>query len=136
MLREKLDSKLRNYFASIELQGVTVTFLLVFAFLILSANIFRAFTNAQNNSQIYNLELNNFESLKNRNLELKDDLEYFTSDEYKKIFLRETQFLAQPDETIYSTRQRPVYIQERITRFVVKDIVDYSSWWKKIFLGN
>lgn len=112
----------------IDFKDFYITIILFFVILILLANIHRAISNAYSNHLTYSVEINNYEQLKKRNLELKNDLEYYKSDEFKKIFLRESLLLAEEGDKIFITRGKPEFIQEKKIYYKI-DNLDHNYFW-------
>jgi len=124
-IQKRIDIK------SIDYNGALLTLVLLLFIFSFSINIIRGISNAQKNYQIYITEINNYELLKNRNKNLKEDLEYYSSDEFKQIFLRESLLLAEPDSKIFNTRSKPNFIQE-IKRYFNLENYPKSYFWEII----
>ena len=116
---------------NIDYNGILLTLVLLLFIFSFSINIIRGISNAHNNYQIYITEISNYQNLKERNKNLKDDLEYYNSDEFKQIFLRESVLLADPDSKIFNTRSKPNFIQERKYYFNLENY-SKSYFWEVI----
>lgn len=123
-------------FLNIQFKGLFFTFILLLIFLAIFFNVYRSVSNALNNRNIYFKEYENYQLLKIRNESLQKDREFFLSDDYKLIFLRETQNLVKENEFLYSTRRPPVYIQERKFLINLKNLRDNYWWWYYLLTGS
>ncbi len=97
--------------------------------LILIANVIRVVSNGRGNYETYLYEKQVLGELKDKNETLNTELDYVNSDEYRKLFLRDNQALAAPNEELYNTKPKPVYFDERKEYIDLRDKKEYSDWW-------
>lgn len=121
-----------NYFKKISSEGLIFALILSCTFIFLTASIVRVINNARNNYEIFNLEKNSLEELQDKNDNLQNELEYVTSDEYKRLFLRDTEGLSAEDEELFSRRQEASIIDTEQELLPLKEKIDYSDWWAGI----
>lgn len=128
----KIFSKLNKITKDIIVEGGILSIILVVSLLLLVSNIFRVISNGRSNFEVYLFEQEGYNSLKERNEELLKDSSYYSSDEYRLLFLRDTELLGLEGETIYTTRKNPVYFDENKTLLDISKVNDYKDWWTKL----
>ena len=121
--------KVGFYLQLITIEGGMVALVLSLVSLILIANIIRVVSNGRGNYETYLYEKKVLGELQQKNNELNSELGYVNSDEYRKLFLRDNQSLAAPNEELYNTKPKPVYFDERKEYIDLRDKNDYSDWW-------
>lgn len=118
-----------NYLKKISSEGLFFAVLLSCTFIFLTGSIVRVINNARNNYEIFNLEKNSLNDLQSKNEDLKEELDYVNSDEYKRLFLRETEGLSSANEELFSRREEPTVIDADQELLPVEEKIDYSDWW-------
>lgn len=121
--------KLRNKMKDFSVEGGLVTVILAVVAILISGSIIRVVNNARSNYEIFRDEQSSLEDLRMKNNELEEDLSYVQSDEYKKLFLRDTQGLSVGSEELFSTKEKVTY-QEEVKEYLKIDTKnDYVDWW-------
>ena len=118
-----------NYFKKVSSEGLIFALILSCTFIFLTASIVRVINNARNNYEIFNLEKNSLEELEEKNQNLQDELQYVSSDEYKRLFLRDTEGLSAENEELFSRREEASVINNEQELLPLKEKIDYSDWW-------
>lgn len=118
-----------NYIKDVSIEAGVLTVILCLVFLFLLGSIFRVLSNAKNNYEIFNIEKDSLNELEAKNGDLKKELEYVSSDEYKRLFLRDTKGLSASNEELYTLREDPNYFEEEKTYLDLKEKKNFSDWW-------
>jgi len=128
-LFNKLKLKFRSNLQGLSFDGAAVAVCLCIVILVVSSNIVRVFTNGQSNYSTFLLEKNERDKLQDKNNKLQQDLSYVNSDEYKQLFLRDSENLAQGNEELYQTKDKPIYYQTIPDYLDLKTKGNYNDWW-------
>ncbi len=118
-----------NYFKKMSIEGFVIAVILCCVLLFLLASILRVWNNARNNYDIFNSEISGLQDLQKTNQELKDELNYVSSDEYKELFLKNTDGLASQNEELFERRSTVNPAEEKKVYLSLSDKNDYSDWW-------
>jgi hypothetical protein len=124
--------RIQNYLKNLVIEGGTLAVILSLVAILLTTSIIRIIANGKANYEVYLLEKNKLTELQVANDKLREDKEYYNSEEYKKLFLRETQNLADGGESIYYTRERPIYLEEKKSFLDISKKTNYSDWWGRL----
>lgn len=101
-------------------------FVVFSAVLLIVLNLARVVANAQDNYEVYQFEKQGLQELKQEHKELEQELEYYQSYEYKKLYARDNLKLADEDEKLYQI------LGERKQYEVVEqdpDLFQNQSFW-------
>lgn len=121
--------RLRNKLQDFSVEGGLVTVILAVVAILISGSIIRVVNNARSNYEIFKDEQASLEELRSKNSELAEDLNYVQSDEYKKLFLRDTQGLSVGSEELFSTKEKVAYQEEAKEYLKLETKSDYVDWW-------
>ena len=112
------------------LEGLGLTIILVLISTILIYNNIKRINNGRYNYDVYQYERDTLEDLVKKNEELKSELEYVNSLEYKRLVLREVLGYAYEDETVYKRKEDPTFYTDIEKRYIeVSEKEDYEQWW-------
>ncbi len=103
-MRAKFNLKLniRNWLSKeLNLQGWLSMLIICLITIGLFLSLVRVVTNAQSNYEVYLYEKEGLETLQSENDNLKSQLAYYQSYEYKKLYARDYLRLAEPGERLY-----------------------------------
>lgn len=90
----------KNFKFSLSSEWLSV-FLIIGMLVILSVNLIRAISDANKNYQVYLAEKESLSLMQQENLKLQNELQYYQSYEYKKLYARDNLRLGEPGETLY-----------------------------------
>jgi len=121
--------KVNAYAKSINIEGGVITLLLCFFLLLLAGSILRVVTLGRNNYEIFNIEKAGLDELKNKYAQLQSELEYVNSDEYKQLFLRDSEGLTTANSELYKIKDKSIYYEEKKEYIKISDKKDFSDWW-------
>ncbi|MEO6729378.1 MAG: hypothetical protein ABIM99_05650 [Candidatus Dojkabacteria bacterium] len=114
---------------SIIVEGIPLTtFLLAISF-VMGVNILRVITNGKNNYETYLSEKASLEEITSKNDDLVKENDFVSSDEYRRLILRETSNYASDGERLFQTKEKPVYLDETKQYLDLALKKDYSDWW-------
>lgn len=122
------------YFKDIRLEDFVTLILFSIFLLVLIASSVKVIVNARNNYDIFNVELKGLEEIRKKNEELKRELAYVSSDEYKLLYLRDSSALAKPEEQLYTIKEDPFRANEKIEYYDLTDLTDYTNWWVSLII--
>lgn len=128
LVRQKYN-KIFLKLKTISLDGFFFFFVLLIIILFLSVNVIRVLSSGKSNYETYLYEKNVLEELRQKNRELAQNKEYYSTDEYKKLFLRDTQTFGMENETLYTTRVLPVYYEEEKELLDLRAKTMFDDWW-------
>ncbi len=100
--------------------------------LVLLVNFGRVIANAGESYEVYQYEKVSMEELLGEHEELQQELEYYQSFEYKKLYARDNLHLAEPNEKLYRIVGETTYYdvaRAEIDLFAKANLLD---WWKRI----
>ena|SRR5260221_6256326 len=126
---KKIIQKAQNNLKDVFFEGVVFAVFLGFFALIISANIIRVFTNGKSNYETFANEQADLAKMQDKNQSLQTDYNYYTSDEYKQLLLRDAQNLGKIGEDFFTSKEKPQYFQEKPEYLSVKDKKDFTDWW-------
>lgn len=129
----KIIKNTRLFFKETVIEGGLLTVILVVSLLLLLSNIFRVISTGKSNFDVYVYEQDSLNALKEKNKELSLDKTYYESEEYKLLFLRDTELMAKPGESIYTTRDKPEYYDQPKILLDISYKENYADWWAKLF---
>lgn len=129
-LINKITIRVRGNLKGIKFEGMTLTIILVLLFMFISSNIIRVYTNGRLNYDTYLKEKEDLDKLRQKHEELKKNYEYYTSDEFKLLLLRDTQSLAQSNEELFQTKEIIDFYFEQPTYMDIKAKENFEDWWK------
>jgi hypothetical protein len=133
IFKPALIIRVSNYLKDVSVEAGAITVILIIGIIILSGNIFRVITNARANYSIFQTERDSLYELRDKNSELDNELKYVQSDEYKKLFLRDTESLGTSSEQLYNIKESPEYYEEIIEYLEIEDKKDFTDWWIGLF---
>lgn len=132
-IRKNLNpEKIFVYFKDLSMENVLVMILLSLTILVLTGNILRVIANAKNNYEIFSVEAQGLNELKDKNDDLKKELEYVSSDEYKMLLLRDSSNLAQSNEELYAIRNQSENYDIQTELYNLQDKASFSDWWQML----
>ena len=117
---------------SLTVEGFLLTVFLSIITLVLSANILRVVLNGKSNYETYQNEKESLAEIEAKNRELLRESEFVSSDEYKRLVLRESSNLATDAEQLFDVKDKPVYYQEEKEYLDISAKKDFLSWWMKL----
>ncbi len=129
----KIIKNTRLFFKETVVEGGLLTVILVVSLLLLLSNIFRVISTGKSNFDVYVYEQESLNALKEKNKELSLDKTYYQSEEYKLLSLRDTELMAKPGESIYTTRDKTEYFDQPKALLDVSYKENYADWWVKLF---
>ncbi len=97
--------------------------------LLMAFNLWRALDNAGNSLGVYQSEQASLAALQEQNESLLNELRYYQSYEYKRIYARDNLRMAEPGEKLYLVVDTtPAYYtpDEEFDLFAAQD---FASWW-------
>lgn len=103
----------------------------------LTINIWNSYEKGLHNSKVIAQEEAKLAKLEDENQDLTEQVQYYSSIEYKRIYARENQNLAEPGERLYFIERDDEelvidYIKEETDKI---ELQNNSYWWKKLILG-
>lgn len=119
-----------------DLSAFFLQIILIVMIIALGYNVYIAYQKGIKNSQLESEASQKLAELKAESRQLDAELQYYGSVEFKKIYARDTQNLAQPGESLYYVErpeQQQIENYEVITDPIVLD--NYGYWWRKLILG-
>ncbi len=98
--------------------------------IVLVTNLFRVVLNARNNYEVYLYEKEGWAALQVERDRLSEELEFYQSNEYKKLYARDYLHLGESGETLYKVLGGFEYydVNSDIEELFPKE--DYLSWWR------
>jgi cell division protein FtsB len=132
-LNFNLKSNLRNWLnKEFNLQSWLSMLIICLITVGLFLSLVRVVTNAQSNYEVYLYEKQGLEVLQKENDDLKDQLAYYQSYEYKKLYARDYLRLAEPGEKLYKiVGDDKTYDTAGKTPDFFAD-GKFVSWWKDL----
>lgn len=142
MFGKKLAYKLEKFFKifhlpKINLGSMFISFVFLAFIVIMSVNIYNTFTNGVETIESFREEQTKLDALIEVNEDLKNQVEHYSSLEYKKIYARENLNLGDTNERLYYV-DRPdenLIIEELPQQEVQITFKDNISYWKKLILN-
>jgi len=131
-LFSKIKLKIKSNLQGVAFDGVVLVFILGTLILIISSNTIRVFINGKSNYTTFLQEKEELDKLQSRNDKLAIDLQYYSSNEYKQLFLRDSQNLGQNGEQLYNTKEKPKYYQEIPEYLDIKNKTNFADWWLQL----
>ncbi|MFS8130400.1 MAG: hypothetical protein ACMG57_00320, partial [Candidatus Dojkabacteria bacterium] len=113
---------------SIIIEGVPLTLFLLAISFVMGINILRVITNGKSNYDTYLSEKKSLEEITAKNEDLNKENNFVSSDEYRKLILRETSNYAADNEQLFQTKEKPVYFDEQKQYLDLGLKKDYSDW--------
>lgn len=106
------------------------TLLVIGIVLVLITNLFRVVLNARNNYEVYLYEKEGWVILQEERDRLAEELEFYQSYEYKKLYARDYLHLGESGETLYKVLGGFEYydIKDDVRELFPKE--NFLSWWK------
>lgn len=106
------------------------TLLVIGIVIVLVTNLFRVVLNARNNYEVYLYEKEGWAALQVERDRLSEELEFYQSNEYKKLYARDYLHLGESGETLYKVLGGFEYydVNSDIEELFPKE--DYLSWWR------
>ncbi len=136
-MKNIIDNRTKSvsiYLKDIKLEDFATLMLLSIFLVVLIASSFKVIISARNNYDIFNVELKGLEEIRAKNEELKRELAYVTSDEYKLLYLRDSSALGKPEEQLYSIKEDLFKAEEKIEYYDISEKVDYTDWWVSLLI--
>jgi cell division protein FtsB len=130
--KDMLVTTLKVYSKSIVIEGIGLTLILSLFALLLFTNIFRVISNGKYNYETYLYEKEVLTQIQGKNESLKEDIAYVQSDEYKRLLARDTLNMVEPTETIFETKETPVYYDEEKEYLDINSKDKFEGWWKNL----
>ncbi len=98
--------------------------------LVLITNLFRVMLNAKNNYEVYLYEKEGWAILQEERDRLSEELEFYQSYEYKKLYARDYLHLGESGETLYKVLGGFEYydVKDDVRDLFPKE--NFLSWWK------
>jgi cell division protein FtsB len=131
MIRHRLNT-IWMQFLPISFQDWLVLGSLVLVSVILVSSLGRVVTNARNNYEVYVFEKEGLQELKAEQARLLQELAYYESFEYKKLYARENLFLGEPGERLYKLTEPPKLYQVRVREKDYFTDTNFTAWWMKL----
>lgn len=131
-LINKITIRVRGNLKDIKFEGMTLTIILSILLMFISSNILRVYTNGRQNYDTYLQEKEDLDRLRLKYQDLQKNYEYYTSDEFKLLLLRDAQSLAQSNEELFQTKERIDFYFEQPVYMDVKSKENFEDWWKLI----
>lgn len=125
--------KLLIYFKDLTVENILLTLLLLATVMILTGNILRVVANAKSNYEIFHIEAQSLDDLQKKQEDLKKELEYVSSDEYKMLLLRNSANMALSNEELYAIRNKAEYLDEEKELLDLSKKSDYKVWWEMLW---
>lgn len=122
------------YFKNIKMEDLITLILLGIFLVVLIASSVKVIVSARNNYDIFNVELRGLDEIRQKNDELKRELAYVTSDEYKLLYLRDSSSLAKPEEQLYNVKEDIYSAEEKIEYYDLTDKTDFTDWWISLLI--
>lgn len=113
--------------------GGWLSVILVFlATILLAMNLLRVVTNARDNLDVLASEKISLRDLQKLNEDLHNDLDYYLSYEYKKLYARDNLRLVEPGERLF--RIIPKSQSYEVVRKEIEFFADsnYLDWWQEL----
>jgi len=101
----------------------------------MGVNILRVITNGKNNYETYLSEKASLEEIIAKNEDLTKENNFVSSDEYRKLILRETSNYASDNERLFQTKEKPAFLDETKQYLDLGQKKDYSNWWLKLVIN-
>ncbi|MBL8014893.1 MAG: septum formation initiator family protein [Candidatus Doudnabacteria bacterium] len=102
--------------------------------LIVVLNLVRTISDAQRNYQVYLAEQELLGYMQQENADLKQELAYYQSYEYKKLYARDNLRLAEPGERLYRIEGAPQLYQPREKTYDPFRAEVSWQWWEALVL--
>jgi cell division protein FtsB len=142
MFYNKIKYTLTRFFNKFSFERINVTDIFVNLFYLvvivfLGMNIFTTFNKGIEDAKKFQTEQIKLQKLLDENKKLADELEQYSSIEYKKIYARENLNLAEKNETLYYVERRSDSQEiEKLPEDTIQiNLEDNFYWWKKLILG-
>jgi len=120
---------------SIVVEGVPLSIFLLLISFVMGVNILRVITNGKNNYETYLSEKASLEEIIAKNEDLTKENNFVSSDEYRKLILRETSNYASDNERLFQTKEKPAFLDETKQYLDLGQKKDYSNWWLKLVIN-
>ncbi len=99
---------------------------------LLGLNLWRVAINAKESFEVYVFEQQTLEALQDSNSKLEEELEYYSSYEYKQLYARDNLRLGQGSEKLYRILRPQEYYQvpDEEPEFFTEG--EYAEWWLEL----
>lgn len=128
-LYKYLKKQIQTHKNSVVVEGVPLSVFLLLISFVMGINILRVITNGKNNYDTYLSEKSSLEEITSKNDELNKENTFVSSDEYRRLILRETSSYASDNERLFQTKEKPVYFDEIKEYFDLTQKKEYGDWW-------
>lgn len=117
---------------NLAIESLFITVTLIVVALLLFSNVIRVITTGKGNYDTFVEERNSLAEIKGKYDALNDEYLYVSSDEFKKLILRDTLAVAEEAERLYKTKESIEYYDEEVELFDLRDIDNYAAWWETL----
>ncbi|MEP7103831.1 MAG: hypothetical protein ABI721_03935 [Candidatus Dojkabacteria bacterium] len=133
-LYKYIKKQIVSYKNSIVIEGVPLTIFMLTLSFIMGVNIIRVITNGKSNYETFLSEKVSLDEITAKNDDLQKENTFVSSDEYRKLILRETSNYASDNERLFQTKEKPVYLDEQKELLDLGLKKDYTDWWVKLLM--
>lgn len=133
---QPLIYRIRNLFSirlpKVWLQGWLSVILVCGLTMALGSNLWRIAVNAQYNTEVYNAEIEGLEKLKSENDKLEDELDFYSSNEYRRVYIRDNRHLVESGNTqLYKVVDELSFAEPKSRLLNLNNVTaDNWQWWR------
>lgn len=122
----EISTKFQNWWSG---RSLILTLVVPFLTLVVMLNLVRSFTDAQRNYQVYIAEQELLSNMRSENDFLQNQLAYYKSYEYKRLYARDNLRLAEPGERLYKIEGPAQVYQPRQKEYSPTKAQPNIYWW-------
>lgn len=126
---KKIYTKVVSNLKQIAIQNIAISVMLVMFSFVLISNVLRVVATGFGNYETFEEERNGLNKIKSINDDLKNEYSYVSSDEFKKIILKDSLAIAEENERLYRTKVEVKYFDKEIELLNIKEKEGFGDWW-------